>query len=75
MEAEKVKHHPVVEIVSHVDDAVDHVGHANHAVKAFTGGRAFRVYNTLRKNQRSIAAGTFGDGEKCAMAGGFQIFE
>jgi len=57
MEAEKVKHHPVVEIVSHVDDAVDHVGHANHAVKAFTGGRAFRVYNTLREESALNSSG------------------
>lgn len=56
MEGKKEKH-PVIEIVSHVDKGMDHAGHANQAVKAVAGGRAFRVYNTLKEESALNSSG------------------
>lgn len=48
MSSENEGRHPVVEIVSHVDQAVDHAGHANDAVRTVAGNRAFRVYSAAQ---------------------------
>ena len=46
--SEKGKHHPVIEIVSHVDKTIDHAAHLNEAVKAVSGTRSFRVYSASK---------------------------
>jgi hypothetical protein len=48
MGSEKEKQHPVVEIVGHVDKALDRAGHVNDAVRVVAGNRAFHVYSVLK---------------------------
>jgi hypothetical protein len=48
MGSHKENGHPVIEIVAHVDHAMDHAGHVNEAVKVISGERSFRVYSALK---------------------------